>query len=375
VRFVVPFLAVLAIALPGAVRADPSSGCPGCTERCVGAPAFLERDCPDVCRALCRSAEDADAAARGRAQGVVEQVGTSSVGFVVPTVASDAQLWKALDVSRLPLIARWSTRAKRIDLRARLIAHGIMVKRQVNATAVAQSLSSALEYLFIPYLLAQPELSEQVLRRRDPRGLRVARKHIHVLSAQALALCAPPGAPPFSPLLQAAGWIQKAGTFEEALWPFTAWSPSDARFRSCAEAATDARPRADAEPGRPFVIDQFYYLPGVRQAKASARRASDLRAILARGYPIVLTLWAAAKDWQKARVDVPRERPRTVHTVLLVGFDEPKHQFVFVNSWGTEWGNRGFGTLSDRYVERFALEAVFVRSVRIKREAPAEAER
>ncbi len=31
------------------------------------------------------------------------------------------------------------------------------------------------------------------------------------------------------------------------------------------------------------------------------------------------------------------------HAVLIVGYDDEKEAFKFVNSWGTEWGNEGYG--------------------------------
>lgn len=36
----------------------------------------------------------------------------------------------------------------------------------------------------------------------------------------------------------------------------------------------------------------------------------------------------------------------TCHAILIVGYDEEKGAFKFVNSWGSNWGNEGFGWLS-----------------------------
>ena len=55
-------------------------------------------------------------------------------------------------------------------------------------------------------------------------------------------------------------------------------------------------------------------------------------------------------------------RPLGLHEVLVVGFeDDPSEcgggKFVFRNSWGSGWGDRGHGTMSYAYLEVFCREA------------------
>lgn len=38
------------------------------------------------------------------------------------------------------------------------------------------------------------------------------------------------------------------------------------------------------------------------------------------------------------------------HVVLLVGYDPEKKLFLFRNSWGSQWGDGGYGTLPEQYV-------------------------
>lgn len=45
------------------------------------------------------------------------------------------------------------------------------------------------------------------------------------------------------------------------------------------------------------------------------------------------------------------------HAVSLCGFNETKQEFTFKNSWGTQWGDEGFGTMSYAFVNKLASEA------------------
>lgn len=38
------------------------------------------------------------------------------------------------------------------------------------------------------------------------------------------------------------------------------------------------------------------------------------------------------------------------HEVMLVGYNDSTSRFEFMNSWGTDWGNNGFGTIPYEYV-------------------------
>jgi hypothetical protein len=44
------------------------------------------------------------------------------------------------------------------------------------------------------------------------------------------------------------------------------------------------------------------------------------------------------------------------HAICLIGFDDTKQQFEFINSWGTNWGNEGFFTMYYDDFTKFADE-------------------
>lgn len=48
------------------------------------------------------------------------------------------------------------------------------------------------------------------------------------------------------------------------------------------------------------------------------------------------------------------EVPQTIdwhHFIYLIGWDDTKKQFEFVNSWGTDWGDKGFGWMPYGYLQ------------------------
>src|SRR5262249_56575528 len=44
-----------------------------------------------------------------------------------------------------------------------------------------------------------------------------------------------------------------------------------------------------------------------------------------------------------------RDQLRGGHAVCIVGYDDQKRQFKFINSWGTGWGDHGYGYLPYDY--------------------------
>jgi ribosomal protein S18 acetylase RimI-like enzyme len=45
------------------------------------------------------------------------------------------------------------------------------------------------------------------------------------------------------------------------------------------------------------------------------------------------------------------------HSVLLVGYDDQKREFIFQNSWGVNWGDKGFGYLPYEVFRETCIEA------------------
>lgn len=79
-----------------------------------------------------------------------------------------------------------------------------------------------------------------------------------------------------------------------------------------------------------------------------------IKSILAKQVPVVFGVYIY-KSFEKAkngRVPIPSLEEKVLggHALVFVGYDDEKQEFKFANSWGSEWGDRGFGYLSYDYV-------------------------
>jgi len=128
----------------------------------------------------------------------------------------------------------------------------------------------------------------------------------------------------------------------ELAWPYgnPAW-PAD-------------RPSAAMEAGnrRP--------LPGWRELPALS--ADALSAQLDLGNPLILTVQIVWSAWNNARGAIDAASGKVVrgnHAVVVVGAEEDAGgmvtRFIIKNSWGALWGDAGYGFLSRRYMESYAV--------------------
>jgi len=88
---------------------------------------------------------------------------------------------------------------------------------------------------------------------------------------------------------------------------------------------------------------------------------------------VVMTLFTFGGDqWQVdhsnpvVKTPAGLKLPDNAHYIALLGYDDAKGAFRFVNSWGTKWGQGGYGWLPYKYVSRYAIEGLFIRTVVIR---------
>lgn len=76
--------------------------------------------------------------------------------------------------------------------------------------------------------------------------------------------------------------------------------------------------------------------------------------------PVVLTLRVVLSAWHYGGgvVDAgPGETTPGNHAVLAVGTVDAGRQVIVKNSWGADWGDQGYGYVTERYLNSYALRA------------------
>lgn len=93
---------------------------------------------------------------------------------------------------------------------------------------------------------------------------------------------------------------------------------------------------------------------------------NQLRGCLAQGLPFVFgfTVYSGFMAPAVARTGVaqlpgPSDKPQGGHAVLAVGYDDASQRFIVRNSWGSQWGQKGYFTLPYSYLLQTGLSADF----------------
>ncbi len=345
-----------------------------CGRRCARTTVGQKRIfCDAECRARCVCAHtQKDVASAASAARVAKKVRIGNIDVAVLEFnVSLEKLTKAALQLRTPLVAPRQSTSTSVDLRPVFARRRIGIEDQKEtSTCMAHALTSAMEYALVPELTRLPTIK----RAGAPRvGVNLSRKHAHSLSLHATGVCVR-NSERGSWVLHAASAIRAEGTFLESKWPFRPWDPTSKGWKSCEEAINGGKPSEAALAARHFFIEEYYYLPPITlPGAACARTPSHLEGILDLGHPVILALFLFQSSFDKAyrnggHVRIPKNEnePDTLHYVLLVGFDRKKSRFIFANSWGKNFGSNGFGFLPYEYVSRYALEALFISSMRIK---------
>ena len=150
------------------------------------------------------------------------------------------------------------------------------------------------------------------------------------------------------------------GKAHTGTWPITAWRvrwgwglPPERAWPNDSSAWP---------PREPAGIDSLAHDHlGVRYQRV--RSLEECKFVLASYSPVGVSIGITEGWYAPSNGKIPEWRPGlsavSTHSVTVVGYNDSHRQLKFINSWGSDWGDKGFGYISYRTFERTWIEGWF----------------
>lgn len=122
------------------------------------------------------------------------------------------------------------------------------------------------------------------------------------------------------------------------------------------------RPRSTAAPSSPTATS----IPGLPLTLEIQRQLFARRRPVCVSVPVVWTSWGWSGDVTMPVPSSPTSSSSAAplpdetgwHTIPVCGWDNTTGRFLFKNSWGPFWGDRGYGTIPFQYIDHYSDLAI-----------------
>lgn len=131
--------------------------------------------------------------------------------------------------------------------------------------------------------------------------------------------------------------INKIGSTDEIIWPYVILKFKDKPSQTAYSDATTKK---------------------ITKYRRVNQTNTDIKSCIQSGYPVIVGFLCFSSMFtfnvfNTGNIPMPRKNEQIYggHCVILVGYNDSTRTYEFQNSWGTSWGNKGFGTIPYTFIE------------------------